>query len=598
MNNLNFNTFLYGEYYPIIKWEETENINFWIEQTKKEVNCPNCNCCCTKVHEVHKRKIQDTPIHNKNVYININVREFVCENKDCKTKTFTENLPFAGKHQVRTHALSEFIVTHAIYMSSNSTSLILSFIGVDVSADTVDNILKNIHIQDNLNVERIGIDDVAIRKGLKYATAIYDLDTHHLIALLEGREKEDIIPWLEKHKNIKFVARDRASSYAEAINQVLPNAVQIADRYHLFENIIKYLKDKFYSEIPDKIVIKNNEILDKKATKVKKELANIDANILNNLNYTNDVPINKNGQPINFIDLEYDLNDKEHIIQAENRLKKYDTAIKIRKDYTDNKIIKISELADKYNISKNMVKKYLKMTNENVEQIKVKKNYKRKETEFSKYKNIAYKMLVDGISLEYIIAYLLKCGYSKGILSLKGKIYSLARNNGIDGIKFIRYVEEEYPDDETVITRKELLKYLLTIDKVKEKNKEISDYIAIIEEKYSMINEIKTAFKDFHDTIFSKDENKIDDFIKNYQHMLPSFCNGIKKDITAVKNAISSEINSGFVEGNNNKFKLIKRIVYGKQKICNLFKRSYLAFTSTLDDLSLLRLAIAPLINK
>lgn len=63
-------------------------------------------------------------------------------------------------------------------MSSNSTSLILSFIGVNISADTVDNILKKVNIIDNPDVERIGIDDVAIRKGIKYATAIYDLDTH------------------------------------------------------------------------------------------------------------------------------------------------------------------------------------------------------------------------------------------------------------------------------------------------------------------------------------------------------------------------------------------------------------------------------------
>ena len=54
--------------------------------------------------------------------------------------------------------------------------------------DTVDNILKKIVIKDNPDVEMIGIDDVAIRKGMNYATAIYDLETHHLIALLEGEK--------------------------------------------------------------------------------------------------------------------------------------------------------------------------------------------------------------------------------------------------------------------------------------------------------------------------------------------------------------------------------------------------------------------------
>ena len=81
---------------------------------------------------------------------------------------------------------------------------------------------------------------------------IYDLENHQLIALLKGREKDDIIPWLKEHPKIKVVARDRASAYAEAINEVLPNAIQIADRFHLFQNLVVYLKNILYKEIPDK----------------------------------------------------------------------------------------------------------------------------------------------------------------------------------------------------------------------------------------------------------------------------------------------------------------------------------------------------------
>ena len=63
--------------------------------------------------------------------------------------------------------------------------------------------------------------------------------------------------------------------------------------------------------------------------------------------------------------------------------------------------------------------------------------------------------------------------------------------------------------------------------------------------------------------------------------------NGLKKDIAAVKNAISTPISSGFVEGNNNKFKLIKRIVYGKMNLVNLFKKCFIAFLATKDNFSI-----------
>ena len=137
-----------------------------------------------------------------------------------------------------------------------------------------------------------------------------------------------------------------------------------------------------------------------------------------------------------------------------------------------------------------------------------------------------------------------------------------------------------------------MLKYLLTIDSNKLNNKDIENNLKVIEDKFSIVKIIKDIFNDFHNTIFSKNDTTLDNFIALHQNQIPSFCKGLKRDIAAVKNAISQTINSGFVEGNNNKFKLIKRIVYGKQKIVNLFKRCYLAFMSTLDDLSLLQSVI------
>jgi hypothetical protein len=346
----------------------------------------------------------------------------------------------------------------------------------------------------------------------------------------------------------------------------------------------------FYSEIPKQIVIKENKILDQKATKVVSELSNIDWSIVDRLEYTNDIPLDKNGKEIKFIDIEYDINDEQHLKQKENRQKKYEDIILIRKD----KDLSIKELRKKYNYSSKSIKKYLAMTEQEVEQVKEKKDYNRKKTEFSNYTNIVYKMLIDKQPYEYILAYVLKSGYKGSTTKLKGKIYKIAKNNNFEGITFSKYNKYEYVSDETIITRCELLKCILTLNDKKSKNKDIVANLKIIEEKFPIVTNIKNIFKDFHDTIFSKDTELLDIFIELYKNELPSFCNGLKKDIAAIKNAISNSINSGFVEGNNNKFKLIKRIVYGKQKLVNLFKRCYLAFASTLDDLSLLKIAISP----
>ena len=91
-----------------------------------------------------------------------------------------------------------------------------------------------------------------------------------------------------------------------------------------------------------------------------------------------------------------------------------------------------------------------------------------------------------------------------------------------------------------------------------------------------------------HSLLMGKEESKLDEYLKEYDKSeIQAFCTGIEKDILPVKNAISFSISSGFVEGNNNKFKVLKRIVYGRSGLVNLEKKCKLAFMSKSEDFSL-----------
>ena len=63
--------------------------------------------------------------------------------------------------------------------------------------------------------------------------------------------------WLQENKHIKKVTRDRASAYAKVITEVLPDAMQIADRFHLHQNLLKTVKEALRAELPNKIAIPN-----------------------------------------------------------------------------------------------------------------------------------------------------------------------------------------------------------------------------------------------------------------------------------------------------------------------------------------------------
>ena len=113
----------------------------------------------------------------------------------------------------------------------------------------------------------------------------------------------------------------------------------------------------------------------------------------------------------------------------------------------------------------------------------------------------------------------------------------------------------------------------------------------MIKQKYPIDAAVEQVFNDFHSVIMSDALELVDQFIDIYEDTeISDFCHSIKKDIAPVKNAISYYISSGFVEDNNNKFKLIKRIVYGKSKLFNLFRKCHVAFSATKGDFTLFKL--------
>jgi transposase len=103
--------------------------------------------------------------------------------------------------------------------------------------------------------ETIGVDDFAFKKRHNYGTIIVDEKTHSPIAILDGRDGESLRKWLKSNKHIKVVTRDRASAYAKIISEELPDAMQIADRFHLHQNLLEAIKKVLNKEIPATIKI-------------------------------------------------------------------------------------------------------------------------------------------------------------------------------------------------------------------------------------------------------------------------------------------------------------------------------------------------------
>jgi len=88
-----------------------------------------------------------------------------------------------------------------------------------------------------LGITSVCIDDFALKKRQRYGTIMVDLETHKIVDMIESREQCDISRWLSEYPNLRVVSRDGSLTYAAAITEAHPGAVQISDRFHLIKNL-------------------------------------------------------------------------------------------------------------------------------------------------------------------------------------------------------------------------------------------------------------------------------------------------------------------------------------------------------------------------
>jgi transposase len=110
------------------------------------------------------------------------------------------------------------------------------------SPDTLLRLVRRTSPGDRPTPTVLGIDDFAKRKGRTYGTILVDLEAHVPVDLLEDRSAATVERWLQQHPGVAYISRDRAPEYADGATRGAPEAVQIADRFHLIQNVRELLQ--------------------------------------------------------------------------------------------------------------------------------------------------------------------------------------------------------------------------------------------------------------------------------------------------------------------------------------------------------------------
>ncbi|MEU9305690.1 transposase, partial [Streptomyces sp. NPDC048269] len=82
----------------------------------------------------------------------------------------------------------------------------------------------------------LGVDDFALYGGT-YGTLLVDATTRLPLTLWEGRDAEQLGRWLRDHPGVEVACRDGSLAYRQGVTAGAPNAVQVSDRFHLWQGL-------------------------------------------------------------------------------------------------------------------------------------------------------------------------------------------------------------------------------------------------------------------------------------------------------------------------------------------------------------------------
>ena len=373
-----------------------------------------------------------------------------------------------------------------------------------VSNDTLLRVVRRRAARRTNPLTVVGVDDWAFRRNRRYGTIVCDLERRRIVTLLPDREVATVRAWLADHPEISVVSRDRGGGYGEASAKALPDAIQVADRWHLMENASAAFLDA-----------------------VRKSMRAIRSAI----GSTTITP---------------ELLTSAEKLRYESYLRREDTNTAIVALARDG--VSIKQIVRRLGHSRNLVRQTLRGGRADV--------FQTRERSLDAHYLFLEGQWSSGCRNSAELWRRLQAQGFQGSLRSVGEWATRRRRSEAVSKQQLQRV----PSARTIARLMTIKRDCMT--------KADALVIAAIEAGVPSLVEARTLIDQFHDMIRKKDEAKLDAWIANAKaSLVSSFATGVLKDIAAVRAAITQPWSNGQVEGQITKLKLVKRQMYGRAKL-------------------------------
>ena len=540
---------LHLDSYELLPSERRLTLN--LTSTQTQAVCPICGQPSHRIHSRYARTLADLPCVDFSLILIVQVCKFFCSNRNCRRRIFTERLPeVAAPWARKTARFIQQLQSIGLALGGAAGAHLCDRLGHITCGSTLLNQLGKLKLPEFETPKTLGVDDFAFRKGHNYGTILVDLETHQPIALLSDRKAETLTAWLEAHPGVEVLSRDRSKIYKSAMTKGAPDAIQVADRFHLVKNLSETLEQAFgnyRSELKAAEQLQHQDI----AAEASEETV---------LAVTKPTATEKAQQQI--------LKNQQKKIEQQKTIKTLRA-----KGWTQVAI------AQKVGVSLKTVERYSSVPDF--------PEVPARRPTFGRSKLDPYKQQLlgwwnEGIREPSILMKLLKpCGFKGSLRTLQRYISGLREAQGLPPVRIkVKQALPKVADPQTKPFTPRQAAYLVVL-KPENRQAEETNLLRQLVKQHSDLALLIELADEFLELIRKRQADAFDDWLMKALTCnikpLKTFAKGLFDDYAAVKASMMSEVSNGPVEGLNNKLKMLKRQMYGRASLALLEKRFVMA---------------------